>query len=211
MGKKVAAREFLNDVVFVGVLYILAIIFVVIFSLFFIGSQRDFPGVPIQVILYFIIATVVFWTLIATWLQRKKQSDSIFLDLGRSKSHKMYLVSVGCFTLFGILSIVFTLLDSEDGFVDSRIQGVSISLFWLSLGAYSLFRGLSHFEFSEGGIFYKGGFVKWERIKSYEWEGENSLTLTLRIKRRLPFFRTRSLPIPAIHKDKVENLLARYL
>jgi hypothetical protein len=198
VGKKAATRDILNSIVFVVGFVILSV-----------GLLRILPGPwkdRVRVFFY-LIMTVVFWTYFIIWLMRKKQAGSVLLDLGRSVQHKMILIAGGAFMLLGIMDLV-ELFEPGSGI---GIRDVFEGLFFLSYGVLMLVWGLSHFEIRESGILILDRFVNWKQIKSYEWEGKNGFTLTLRIRQRFPLFPTRSLVVPALHKDTVENLLEKYL
>ena len=175
---------------------------------FFPGFWRNHAWVIVSILGLCGLYIIVFFPFIFTWLRHKKQAGSVLLDLGRTKLHKIFLVTGGFGVVTFIISLVESLLDAGGVL---GIKEVSISLFWLLFGVTFLVSGLSHFEIRECGILYFERFVNWEKIESYEWEGESGLTLTLRVRGRLSFLRTLSLPIPAIHKETVENLLAQNL
>ena len=200
VGNKAAAIDFRNFIMLIGV-----------FVIIWIGLFRLFP-IPWKEHACFSIFIVAYWAYFVNWLRRKRQAGSVLLDLGRPKRHKTSIkfgvmaMLLGFFWLVLALSKPFLESDSE-----TEIAFVYLGPFWLSIGITSFIAGLSHFEIREGGIIFLEFAKKWEQIKSYEWEGENGLTLIFRFRQRLPFFRTRSIPIPAHHRNSVDNLLAQYV
>ena len=122
----------------------------------------------------------------------------------------MSLIAGGIVAGFHILRLLGRLFEIS-GELGLGVEDVSRDLFWISFGAFFLFLGLSHFEIREYGVLYFDRFLKWEKIESSEWEGDDRLTLTLMVRRRLPFGWRISLGIPSIHKDAVESLLAEHV
>lgn len=200
VGKKAAAIDFRNGILLIGVSVILCT------ALF-----RLFPGSSENHV-FFLTLIVAYWVYFISWLRRRGQAGSVLLDLGGSKRHKTSIILGIMGMLLGTFWLVLVIVRRflEPG-SEVEISFVYQGPFWLSIGITSFLVGLSHFELREGGVFYLDIAKKWERIESYEWEGENGLTLILKFRQRLPFFRTRSMPIPAHHKNKVDNLLAQYV
>jgi hypothetical protein len=52
--------------------------------------------------------------------------------------------------------------------------------------------------------------LKWQKIQSYQWEGETDSTLMLQAKTKLPFLGRGALPVPIEHKDAVDELIKNY-
>ena len=196
VGSKAAARDFRQGIGFMGVIILIG----VGVYLFLPGIWRWETGSILMIVL---VCAFIF-----TWLRHKKQAGSVLVDLGRTKLQKGLLFGGGCFVVSSIGSVVTSFLDAEGVL---GIKEVSFGLLWLFSGVVMFLQGLSHLEIRKGGIFYLGNFFKWEKIESHVWEGENGLTLTLLVRKLLPFGRTLSLPIPANHKEAVENLLERYV
>ena len=145
-----------------------------------------------------LLSSVISWAYIVTILL-KRRADSVLLDLGRTKWHKIMLVLAGLNAFEAISSLVSSGIGMEGG---------SSSLFRLSLSALFFFLGLGHLEIKETGISYFGRVLKWKRIESYGWMDH---TLMIKVRRRLLFSRTFRLPIPSVHKSAVDSLLARYV
>jgi hypothetical protein len=191
-----------------------AVAFVGVFILF--GLSASLPG-PLKNrawISFYLLLSVVFWAYIV--IIRPRHKRQVLLVLGRL-TDKVMLVNGGILALCGIGLLVVGLLEAD-------VEEISfISLFLLSVAAYFFSVGLSRLEIREGGIWYLGLFVKWERIESYKWEGvvkndidvilypKRFVTLTVSVRRRLLFSRAIRLNIPSIHKDAVDSLLAQYV
>ena len=145
----------------------------------------------------------MLWAYYFSLLRQRWQAGSVLLDLGKSTKQKLRLIFAICF-LVVIFPVcikalkVFDKIDIEDGL--SVLLAVSFLLL-----------EFTHNTIREHGIICAERFIKWEHIKSYEWEGENYLTLKLSIKHRFSPFRNLSLTIPIHQKDIMKNLLAQYL
>jgi hypothetical protein len=197
VGKKVAARDFLRGIIS------LTVIIIVLIGL-------GLLGVPLKVNRRMIISLIGIAFVCASaiiLLRWKKKTGAVLLDIGRSTQHKMFLVAGGMFLLSGIIELVGLF---ETG-SKTRINDAISCLLLLWCGVLFALLGKFRLEIREGGIMCVGNFVKWQQIKSYEWEGKNNLTLTLRLKRRFSIYRRFSLPVPALHKETVEKLLEQYL
>ncbi len=103
-----------------------------------------------------LLSSVISWAYIVTILL-KRRADSVLLDLGRTKWHKIMLVLAGLNAFEAISSLVSSGIGMEGG---------SSSLFRLSLSALFFFLGLGHLEIKETGISYFGRVLKWKRIES---------------------------------------------
>ena len=114
--------------------------------------------------------------------------------------------------LLGIVSLVGAFLEAS-----VELKTISSGVFHLSVVALLLFSGLSGWKVRERGILHFDCLVKWKHIESYAWgENQGRDTLTVGIRRRLPFFRTNlsgtlHLRIPSVHKDALDSLLAEHV
>jgi hypothetical protein len=196
VGKKAAARDFLSGIIS------LAVIIIVLIGLHLLGT-------PLRLnvgMIIFLIGMAFVWTYFIILLRRKKEAASVLIDIGRSTQHKLLLVAGGLFLLIGIIDLV----DLFEPGSKTRINDAFSCLLLFSCGVLMIYQGRGHYEIREGGL-YLESFIKWQQIKSYEWEGKDNLTLTLRLRRRFPLYRSRSLHIPALHKEAVKKLLEQYL
>ena len=176
-----------------------------------IGLYRLFPGFwkdHTWESFFLLFLGVSLWAYIGTLRWRKRRAGSVLLDLGRTRTHKMFLVIGGVAAGFNMLVLGGSLWPIND---ELGVEDVSRYFCWISWGVFMLLLGLRHSEIRESGIFHLDRFLKWKSIESYEWEGKDGLTLTFRAKRRLPFLRRVSLGIPSVQKDNVNSLIAEHL
>jgi|GEM_PF-4838662 hypothetical protein len=173
-----------------------------------IGIYHLFPNFWENRALDLFFLVISLWAYIAAWLWRKGRAGAVLLDLGRSKTHKMFLVLGGLGAVSNLIPLVGSLSVFSD---ESGVEDVYRYFFGVSFGICMLFLGLRRSEIREFGILYFDRFLKWKSIESYEWEGKDGLTLTLRSTRRLPFCRRASFGIPAVQKDNVNRLLAEHV
>ena len=194
VGKKAAWRDIKRGVT------ILAIAVIIGFAFFRISpiSLKD-SVTPYLIVLFFTVLLVLAMGLL---LWNLKQGGTVLLNLGKSLQKKIMLAA-GCMAILNgiFLNIVF------------NVQYNAIDLqwawyvTWYISGLLCILSGLTHNKIKEGGILFSDRFLRWERITSYEWEGNLGLTLTLKIKHRIPLLRTLSIPVQSSHKDAVEQLL----
>jgi hypothetical protein len=136
-----------------------------------------------------------------------KQGGVLLLDIGKGSQQKLCLIFVIIFLVIYLEEWIVVL----KAYSEERMEEAVSVLFSLYLLLIISLLGFIHNKIRDRGIYYWGHFIKWKRIKSYAWEGENGFTLTLILKQPLPIFHTLSIPIPATHKDTVESLLKQNL
>lgn len=151
-----------------------------------------------------LLAAVILVAL--AWIScRRIWAGRVLLDLGRSRGHTLHLV-IGCFLVALAVVPLVVRLFGFPGFED-----ISLPLLFFVIAAVFLVSGFNHFEVRERGIFYLDGFVRWARVDSYAWGGDDNLMLTFEMLGPLSFLRHRRVPIPETHKDAVQNLLVEKL
>jgi len=179
-------------------------IFIAAFLLLFFGITKVIPkswGMrPIQLSI-FLIAMFTCSVYFLRWFWLMKRGGKTLLNLGRLKFDKwnIYLGIGGLFLC--LTSLVPILAMNEPDPVS--IEGIT----YLPIGIVALIIGLKGSKILEKGITSSGRFMAWDKIESYGWESDKANTLTLKLKNRLPFFRTISLPILPHNKEEVDKLL----
>ena len=185
---------------------LLLLTFAVVFALLSLPQ----PGRDYALSGLFIVCSVIPWLVILTWPRRKRLAGYLLWNLGWPSTHRYMLVASAIFLINEILQTIVFVSLAVKGFSGSYsipeyylsqvilYWSVTICLFWV---------GFSKLELRENGIYYKFGFIKWEQIASYKWEGTKANTLTIWLKQRFPVFQTRSWPIPLALKNPVERLI----
>ena len=201
--KKTAWREFRLGVTIIG--------FVIIFSVGYLRISND-PLIDTIMPYLKILIYAVFLVSVAGWIRNIKQGGEVLLDLGKSLQKKIILVAGCMFILNGIIATIGLYVESKST-IDSRCI-FDLPIWYIILfigGILCVLSGLINNKIREGGILFSDRFIRWERITSYEWEGNLGLTLTLKIKHRIPLFRTLSIPVQASQKNAVEDLLKQHI
>jgi hypothetical protein len=162
-------------------------------------SQRDNAARVLQLFLL-----VLFLGLFIPHLIKRTKGGSVLLYIGRNSYRAAF-----CTILAGIL--IFFVLRSVIS--EARQDGLDLKEFartfgFLSIAALGLFFGFSKIQIREDGILYFLVLIKWEKIDSYQWEGRNASTLTLKYNRPKFFlFQEVNIAIPPYYRDYVDNLL----
>jgi len=158
-----------------------------------------------------LVSSACFWAFALAHLISKPNAGRVLLDLGRSKIHVAMLI-VATILLIAVGIRIFEVLNSgllQSGAADIILREISQAFCFLSVGVFVLAMGVKRFQITEKGILFFARLIRWQRIKSYKWEGRAGLILTLKISKHWPIFNQCSLPIPHWYKDSVEELLAQ--
>lgn len=195
IGSKAALKEIAYSAVIIGIIIILICVGYLVFSPKY---DKNYE------LVLFLFMTGVIWAQFFSWLWRRSQAGSVLLDLGRSRQSLWSLIGGAGFILLGFLSLV----DKPN---ESNLEGILKVFFYFSLGLNILFRGSRRLDVREHGFSCVERFIKWDRIKSFSWEGEKALTLALRLYRRFLSFSIQNIAVPPHLKDKIEELLTTHL
>ena len=145
----------------------------------------------------------VFWTLIfsvfvLSWLYGKKTAGSVLLDCGPRPCRNLFLVNAVVFLLLGASGGHTCLAGKCDRFgIWGVLFGVTFSIYWIIM-----FFG--RLQICERGIWQYACLLKWEKLQSYEWEGD---TLNIQVKAKFLFLGKGVLPVPPEQKTAVDDLL----
>jgi uncharacterized membrane protein YobD (UPF0266 family) len=145
-----------------------------------------------------------FWTFIFVHRIRRIKAGSLLLDMGLGRLGVCNLILVVILVVCIFYSQIMEVIDGNFG-----LEKISAALAWLSLGVYALFVGSGRIQIREHGVFYFRQLIRWETITGYRWEEGRRSVLSLKLDRRLPLFREVHLPVPARHRDSVDELLSQ--
>ena len=84
-------------------------------------------------------------------------------------------------------------------------------LLLLTVALLLISAALSGLRFTQRGVFGPSGFIAWEDVAAYRWEGNDGQQLRLIPGRWLPFFAPMPWAIPASQKAAVDELLAAHV
>lgn len=141
----------------------------------------------------------------ATWYWRRWKAGLLLISMGkRSDKRWQLLFSLSCFGF----AIFATLYYIRYGF-DAR---PSIGWIWLFFGSYALYSfclGMSELQVRERGLCFDLEVIRWQRMASYTWLGNNLLLIRLKPRIPLPLIRRRLVHVPSHYKSALEEHLAQ--
>jgi hypothetical protein len=153
------------------------------------------------------MAFAVFWVAIftafvSTFLIGRRKRGAILLDCGHHPTRALFLLNAAIFGFLGL----------GGGFASNTFDSVGIAsaLFGITFSVYFVFMSFGRLQIVENGIWQYWSLLKWQKLESYEWQGQSTATLMLQAKTKLPFFGRGALPVPAEHKAAVTKLLEQY-
>ncbi|MBM4050245.1 MAG: hypothetical protein FJ279_34550 [Planctomycetes bacterium] len=157
---------------------------------------------------FFVIFCV--WLLIhmSVCLNRVAGAGGVLVDIGRPPCGlAMATIGAGC----ALLAALGTLVEAVTRSDAVQLHNIARGIFWLSMGVYILFLWASKRSIRERGMIVYGQLMKWEKIQGFEWDAEDPCMLVLNVKRRLPWWRSGYVRVPADKRDAVNEVLQRKL
>ncbi len=177
VGSEAAAKGLRSHIVAMG-LYAIAVGFYPHLRALWIGNARAIGG-------FIIIALLFAFTVY--WFGRRRRAGVVLLDLGRTAAHRLVLVGVILVAAGFVTNLVTKLLEAGG---ETGTEGISyfshLAIAYSCL--LSLDVGLGRNGIRERGVWSSETLVKWEHVEAYGWGGDDGLTLSLKVVRRLPFF-----------------------
>lgn len=162
-----------------------------------------------------LLCALANWIALAVLLRRTRrvaQAGEILVEIGRPRGGLVIgIVGAGAFLLLGINPIVQAVTNS-DADAESQMRLISRGVLYLSLAVFFLVSQLSTWSvrtIRERGVVMYGQLLTWRRITSFQWDEDRPATLVLRVKKRLPWWRTIYLQIPMEKREAVTEILER--
>ncbi len=153
------------------------------------------------------IAFGIFWigifvAFVSTFLIGRGKRGEVLLDCGHHPTRALFLLNAAIFAFLGL----------GGGFASNTFDslGIASALFGVTFSAYWVLMSLGRLQVVENGIWRYWSLLKWQKLHSYEWQGNSRPTLMLQTKTKLPFLGRGALPIPAEHKEAFSKLLEQY-
>ena len=200
----------------------------VLFSLWFIlvlvmsYAEHANPGWSLTWRLSMYLVPTIFWVALlsfglAKWVFDRRASGPTVLDVAAFPARTLpkwsallsgtlpkwcALLLIACGVVVGVVGLITT------------FDETSAIMFWSVLlvagGVLSLVEASSKIQICENGIWVYLGLLKWDKIKSYHWEGEPNCVLMFQTRSRVPFLRSGAIAIPEENKDAVDELLKEH-
>jgi hypothetical protein len=147
----------------------------------------------------------LLWYAAAAILRLRRASGAVLLDLPHSWPAirvLQVLVAAG-----GIALGVYYFMSLPEG-LEAVLARVLAGLVCLTISLLLLAAALGRLQFTERGVFGPSGYIAWQDIAAYRWEGGTGHKLRLIPSRYLPFFGSVPWVVPAEQKGAVEEVLA---
>ena len=156
---------------------------------------------------WLLIAVTVWGTMLAMPLARLRGGRVLFTF--HQTNSGPFLLGSAIFAISAGLQIATALDRYAGGDLSSIQQGFESLCAAIGLGSLAAMTSfiylVKHAISEQGIVLYKGDIIRWQQIKSFEWQGEAHNQLTIKSSvRRMPVI---SLSVPLEKKDAVEQLL----
>lgn len=154
-------------------------------------------------IAFAILWVAVFAAFVATMLIGRGKRGAILLDCGHHPTRVLFLFNAALFAFLGL----------GGGFASNTFDtpGIGIALFGITFSVYWVLLSFGRLQIVENGIWSYWSLLKWQKLESYEWQGDATPTLMLQTNTKLPFLGRGALPVSAEHKEAVSKLLEQYV
>ena len=179
----------------IGVVAILSLLTVGIWAIF---KQ---PVVSSAIIAFGIFWIFIFTTFIVCWRHGKATSGPVLLDCGPQPTKKLFWIQAMFFLIFFGGGGFLRFLDNSDMF------GIAVMLFGLTAFIYWGIMASGRLQIRQNGIWQYCSLLKWNRLQSYEWQGDS---LLIQANTRLLFLGKGALPVTIEHKVSFEEMLTKH-
>ncbi len=156
---------------------------------------------------YLILLALLGICSLGSWFYGRNTAGPVILDCGAHPSKRPFLFNAASVALLGTGG---GLAFGKSGAVFGIAFGTFSAVFGIVFGIYWLIMAFGRLQIRQNGIWSYWGLLKWDRLKSYRWEGDTDCTLMLQAKSRLPFRGRGALPVPMEHKNRIDELLQQH-
>lgn len=157
-----------------------------------------------------LLSAFFFVIFFGAWIRNRSKAGAVVLDCGEHPSKGLFLLNAVIWSLFTVPLSVRILVAVFHGKNDS-LNGI-LAVAWLScFCVYWFIMAFGRLQIRENGVWQYVALLKWDRIESYDWHGEQKRTLMLKRKTRIPFSGPSDLPVPIEHRDAVDELLRKHM
>jgi len=157
-----------------------------------------------------LLSAFIFVVFFGAWFRSKSKAGPVVLDCGEHPTKRLFLFHAVMWSIFAVLAVVPVLV-AAFGSKNGLLNPILVALWLATFALYWFIMAFGRLQILEDGIWQYVGLLKWDRIESYDWQGEEKRTLMLRTKTRWPFFGRGALPVPLEHRDAVDELLQKYV
>ena len=157
-----------------------------------------------------LLSAFSFVAFIGAWFRSKSKAGPLVLDCGEHPTKGLFLFNAVMWSIFAALLSVGILAAAFLGQNDLLIR-ILVALWLATFAFYWFIMAFGRLQILENGIWIYVDLLKWDRIGSYDWLGEEKRTLMFRTKTKMPFLGRGALPVPLEHRDAVDELLRKYV
>jgi hypothetical protein len=157
-----------------------------------------------------LLSAFIFVVFFGAWFRSKSNAGPVVLDCGEHPTKGLFLFHAVMWSIFAVLAVgavfVGAFLNENDWLIR-----ILVALWLATFAFYWFIMAFGRLQILENGIWQYVGLLKWDRIESYDWQGEQKRTLMLKTRTKLPFLGRGALPVPLEHRDAVDELLRKYV
>jgi hypothetical protein len=147
----------------------------------------------------------------ASIFRLRRASGAVLLDLPHPWPGIRLLQAIVAFVGIGTGVFCFVSLLLYPMGLEAALARALTGVLLVSVALLLIAAALGRLRFTERGVFGPSGYIAWEDVAAYRWEGEDGRTLRLIPGRWLPFFGGLPWPVPAEQKGAVEDVLTRHV
>jgi hypothetical protein len=138
---------------------------------------------------------------LVSWLYGNLVSGSVLLDCGPHPTRMLFWVNAVLFLLGGAGGSLGMIAKPFGTF------GIAGGMLAIAFSAYWVIMACGRLQICENGIWQYWALLKWDKLRSFEWEGD---TLLLQTTARFPFLGRGALPVPPEQHAAFDELLATH-
>jgi protein-S-isoprenylcysteine O-methyltransferase Ste14 len=155
-----------------------------------------------------VFLAIMFAALLGIMLHQKSVAGEILLDCGPHPLHRVFLYNGVVLLFLGLLmfALCVSLRSSEHRWTSLAL--LALPLMMASIGPLIMASG--RLQIRQNGIWSYWGLLRWDKLRSYRWEGETDCTLILQVKTRFRVLGNGALPVPIEQKHSLDELLNKH-
>ncbi len=147
------------------------------------------------------IFAIIFPFFLASMAIGRALAGEVLLDCGPFPSRK----------LFGAMSVLMFVVSVGTAISATETFANLIAAFFCGLALYLLIASTGRLQICENGVFQYWSLLRWNKIKSYRWEGTTDATLMLQTTNSFAFLGRGALPVAIEQKDAVDALMQQHV
>lgn len=143
---------------------------------------------------------LLFPFVIANMLLGKAHAGNVILDCGPHPTRKLFLVMAAVMLIGAVATVI----------ASTETTAILFAIFLTGFAMYWLLMSTGRLLICENGVFQYWGLLRWNKIRSYRWEGDTDATLMVRTTARFALLGRGAFPVAIEQKDAVDALLREH-